>query len=93
MIEEGKSFDKMINTALKYRNNEIANYLKLNFGQTPDSIAESMYFGNYDIASYLLSNGENINKTYNVFLFILIIILWQALSSHISHCIIKFSRY
>ncbi|EAY14435.1 hypothetical protein TVAG_426280 [Trichomonas vaginalis G3] len=74
MIEEGKSFDKMINIALKYRNYEIANYLKLNFGQSPDSIAESMYFGNYDIASYLLSNGENVNKTYNLFLFILIII-------------------
>ena len=62
MIEEGKSFDNMINTALKYRNYEIAEYLKSNFGQTFDSIAESMYFGNYDIASYLISNGANINK-------------------------------
>ena len=66
MIEDGKSFDNMINTALDYRNYEIAEYLKSNFGQTPDSIAESMYFGNYDIASYLLSNGEDINKIYNL---------------------------
>ncbi|EAY10808.1 hypothetical protein TVAG_258100 [Trichomonas vaginalis G3] len=75
MIEDGESFDNMINIALDYRNYEIAEYLKSNFGQTPDSIAESMHFGNYDIASYLLSNGEDINKIYHLFLFIFIIIL------------------
>ncbi|EAY21652.1 hypothetical protein TVAG_014190 [Trichomonas vaginalis G3] len=75
MIEDGESFDNMINTALKYRNYEIADYLKSNFGQTFDSIAESMYFGNYDIASYLLTNGADINKLYNLFLFIFIIVL------------------
>ncbi|EAY01406.1 hypothetical protein TVAG_230100 [Trichomonas vaginalis G3] len=74
MIEDCKSFDNMINIALGYRNYEIAKYLESNFGQTPDSIAESMYFGNYDIASYLLSNGEDINKIYNLFLFIFIIV-------------------
>ncbi|EAY16388.1 hypothetical protein TVAG_359970 [Trichomonas vaginalis G3] len=31
MIEEGKSFDNMINIALKYRHYEIAEYLKSNF--------------------------------------------------------------
>ncbi|EAX99134.1 hypothetical protein TVAG_115380 [Trichomonas vaginalis G3] len=75
MIEDCKSFDNMINIALGYRNYEIAKYFESNFGQTFDSIAESMYFGNYDIASYLLSNGEDINKIYNLFLFIFIIIL------------------
>ncbi|EAY16196.1 hypothetical protein TVAG_340900 [Trichomonas vaginalis G3] len=75
MIEDGKSFDNTINIALDYRNYEIAEYLKSNFGQTPDSIAESMYFGNYDVASYLLTNGGDINKIYNLFLFIFTIIL------------------
>ncbi|EAY11052.1 hypothetical protein TVAG_044760 [Trichomonas vaginalis G3] len=76
MIEDGKSFDNMMNTALDYRKYEIARYLKSNLGQTFDSIAENMYFGNYDIASYLLSNGEDINKIYNIlFLFIIIIVL------------------
>ncbi|EAY12083.1 hypothetical protein TVAG_039310 [Trichomonas vaginalis G3] len=75
MIEDGKSFDNMINTALDYRNYEIAEYLKSNFGQTPNSIAESMHFGNYDVASYLFSNGEDINKIYIFFLFIFINIL------------------
>ncbi|EAY00408.1 hypothetical protein TVAG_114120 [Trichomonas vaginalis G3] len=75
MIEDGKSFDNMINTALDYRNYEIAEYLKSNFGQTFDSIAESMHFGNYDVASYLLSNGGKINKNYILFLFIFINVL------------------
>ncbi|EAX93306.1 hypothetical protein TVAG_277110 [Trichomonas vaginalis G3] len=75
MIEDGKSFDNMINTALNYRNYEIAEFLKSNFGQSPHSIVESMHFGNYDIASYLLTNGEDINKLYNLFSFIFIIIL------------------
>ncbi|EAY14112.1 hypothetical protein TVAG_351600 [Trichomonas vaginalis G3] len=75
MIEEGKSFDKMINIALRYRHNEIAEYLQSNFGQTPDSIAQSMYFGNYDVASYLLSNGANINDIYILFLFTIIVVL------------------
>ncbi|EAY05195.1 hypothetical protein TVAG_058520 [Trichomonas vaginalis G3] len=75
MIEDGISFDKMINTALDYRNYEIAEYLKSNFRQTPDSIAESMYFCNYSVASCLISNGADINKNYNLFLFILIIVL------------------
>ncbi|EAX85906.1 hypothetical protein TVAG_438680 [Trichomonas vaginalis G3] len=74
MIEDGKSFYKMINTALDYHHYEIANYLKSNFGQTFDSITESMYFGNYEIASFLLSNGEDINKIYNLFLFTFIIV-------------------
>ena len=93
MIEDGKTFDNMINTALKYRNYEIAEYLKSNFGQTPNSIAESMYFGNYDVASYLLTNREDINKLYILFIFILIIILLHFLSFHIFHCFMKFSRY
>ncbi|EAX91479.1 hypothetical protein TVAG_384590 [Trichomonas vaginalis G3] len=75
MIEEGKSFDNMINKALNYRHYEIVEYLQSNFGQTPDSIAENMHFGNYDVASYLLSNGEDINKIYDIFLFIFIIVL------------------
>ena len=75
MIEDGKSFNSMINIALKYRHYEIADYLKSNLGQTFDSIAESMHFGNYDVASYLLSNGGNINKIYHLFLFIFIIVL------------------
>ncbi|EAY17731.1 hypothetical protein TVAG_170450 [Trichomonas vaginalis G3] len=83
MIEEGKTFDNMINTALNYRNYEIADYLKTNFYQTPDSITESMYFGNYEIASYLLSNGEDINKIYNLFHFIFIIVLSHSLSFNI----------
>ncbi|EAY17790.1 hypothetical protein TVAG_016200 [Trichomonas vaginalis G3] len=74
IIEEGESFNKEINTALDYRNNEIAEYLKSHLGQTPDSIAESMHFGNYEIASYLLSNGEDINKIYNLFHLIFIIV-------------------
>ncbi|EAX87272.1 hypothetical protein TVAG_058900 [Trichomonas vaginalis G3] len=75
MIEDGKSFDNMINTALKYRNYEIAEFLKSNFGQFFDSIAESMHFGNYHVASHFLSNGGNINKIYHLFLFIFINVL------------------
>ena len=88
MIEDGKSFDNMINTALDYRNYEIAEFLKSNFGQSPHSIAESMHFGNYDIASYLLTNGEDINKLYNLFLLIFIIVLYNFLSFHIYHCLL-----
>ncbi|EAX94002.1 hypothetical protein TVAG_356490 [Trichomonas vaginalis G3] len=93
MIEDGKSFDNMINTALDYRNYEIAEFLKSNFGQSPHSIAESMHFGNYDIASYLLTNGEDINKLYNLFLLIFIIVLYNFLSFHIYHCLITFSFF
>ncbi|EAX89962.1 hypothetical protein TVAG_124420 [Trichomonas vaginalis G3] len=93
MIEDGKSFDNMINTALDYHNYEIANYLKSNFGQTPDSIAESMYFGNYDVASYLLSNGEDINKIYILFIFTFFIVLFNSLSFCIYHYFVKFSQY
>ncbi|EAY21806.1 hypothetical protein TVAG_238320 [Trichomonas vaginalis G3] len=88
MIEDGISFDNMINTALDYHNYEIAEYLKSNFGQTFDSIAESMHFGNYDVASYLLSNGEDINKIYILFIFIFIIVLYNSLYFHIYHCFI-----
>ncbi|EAY19285.1 hypothetical protein TVAG_451990 [Trichomonas vaginalis G3] len=75
MIEDGKSFDNMINTALNYRNYEIAEYLKSNLRQTPYSIAESMYFCNYSVTSCLISNGADINKIYNLFFFIFIIVL------------------
>ncbi|EAX92127.1 hypothetical protein TVAG_224890 [Trichomonas vaginalis G3] len=73
MIDDGKLFKNMINTALNYRNYEIAEYLRSNFIQPFNSIAESMHFGNYDIVSHLLSNGWNINKIYNLFLSIFII--------------------
>ncbi|EAY01448.1 hypothetical protein TVAG_490360 [Trichomonas vaginalis G3] len=93
MIEDGKSFDNMINTALAYRHFEIAEYLKSNFGQSPNSIAESMYYGNFDIASYLLSNGANINDVYILFLFIFVIVLWNFISFQIYRCLIIFSLY
>ncbi|EAX87111.1 hypothetical protein TVAG_254650 [Trichomonas vaginalis G3] len=82
MIEDKKSFN--------YRQYEIAEYLKSNFRQNPDSIAESMFFGNYDVASYLLSNGGNINKLYIIFHIIFIIILLHPFYSHIYHCFITF---
>ncbi|EAX78909.1 hypothetical protein TVAG_537920 [Trichomonas vaginalis G3] len=75
MIEDGESFDRVTNIALDYHNFEIADYLKSNFRQTFGSIAESMRFGNYDVASYLLSNREDINKINDLFLFIFIIAL------------------
>ncbi|EAY19673.1 hypothetical protein TVAG_432690 [Trichomonas vaginalis G3] len=75
MIEDGKSFDNMISTALQFHNYEIAEYLQTNFGQSFDSIAESMYFGNYEIASYLFSNGADVNEIYILLLSIFIIIL------------------
>ena len=93
MIEDGKSFDNMINTALDYRNYEIAEYLKSNLGQFPNSITECMHFGNFDVASYLISNGANINKVYNLFLFIFIVILKIFLSLHINHCFIGLFLY
>ncbi|EAY04589.1 hypothetical protein TVAG_233250 [Trichomonas vaginalis G3] len=74
MIEDGQSFDNIINTALDYRNYEVAEYLKTKLGQKPDSLAESLHFGNYDIASYLISNGADINNIYILFLSISIII-------------------
>ncbi|EAY00676.1 hypothetical protein TVAG_208680 [Trichomonas vaginalis G3] len=83
MIEDGKTFDKMIDTALNYHHYEFVEYLKSNLGQTFDSIAECMHFGNYEIASYLLSNGEDINKIYNLFLSIFIIVLLHYLPFHI----------
>ncbi|EAX93972.1 hypothetical protein TVAG_429020 [Trichomonas vaginalis G3] len=94
MIEDGKLFANMINTALDYHNFEIADYLKSNFGQTPNSIAECMYFGNYNVASFLLSNGADINEVYIIFLFILCIVLWNSLSSYnIFCCFMKFFIY
>ena len=88
LIDDGHSFDKMINTAIDYRNFEIAEYLQCNFGQIPDSLAESMYFGNFDVASFLLSNRADINDDYNLFLFISIIDLMHSLSLYINHSFI-----
>ena len=82
-----------MNFCLLHHNYEIAEYLNLNLGQTFDSIAESMYFGNYEIASYLLSKGDDINKIYNLFLSIFIIILKNSLSFHIYHDFKKFSFF
>ncbi|EAY23571.1 hypothetical protein TVAG_119070 [Trichomonas vaginalis G3] len=93
MLEEGKSYDKMINTALDNRNYEIAEYLKSHYGQEPDSIAESMYFGNYDVASYLLSLGCNLNNTYIIFLLMSIIVLPYYFSIGALHCFLQFSLY
>ena len=93
MIEEGKSFGDMINTALDYRNYEIAEYLKSNLGQFPNSITECMHFGNFDVASYLITNGEDINKLYNLFIFIIIIVLYNSISTHIYHRFIQFSFF
>ena len=90
MIDDGQTFDKLINTALDYRRYEIAEYLKSNFGQIPNSIAECMYFGNFDIASYLLSNGSDINKFYNFFLFISFIVLRNSLSYYVDCFLISF---
>ncbi|EAY08405.1 hypothetical protein TVAG_269310 [Trichomonas vaginalis G3] len=73
MIEDGKSFDNMINIALDYHNYEIADYIKSKYGQTFDSNAESMDAGNDDINSFLLANGGKINEIYIIFLFISII--------------------
>ncbi|EAY22591.1 hypothetical protein TVAG_036160 [Trichomonas vaginalis G3] len=73
MIEDGQSFNDLIDTAFEYHNYEIAEYLKSNCGQTFDSIAESMLFGNYDVASCLISNGADINQTCISFLLIFII--------------------
>ena len=91
MIEDGKSFDKMLNIALDYQQHEISEYLKSNFGQTHNSIAESMYFGNYDVASYLLSNGADINDIYISIHFISIIVLLHFLYFIIIHYFIGFS--
>ncbi|EAX99561.1 hypothetical protein TVAG_104420 [Trichomonas vaginalis G3] len=90
MIEDGQSFDKLINKALRYKNYKIAQYLKSNFGQHPNSIAKSMYFGNYDIAYYLLSNGANINDVYDFFLFLFIIVILDSISFYIYHCLMRF---
>ncbi|EAY20089.1 hypothetical protein TVAG_365970 [Trichomonas vaginalis G3] len=79
MIEEGKTFDKMINTALDYHNFEIAGYLKSKFGQFPNSVTGSMNFGNFNIVSYLLSNGADINKIEILFIFTFTIVLWDSL--------------
>ena len=75
MIEDGKSFDNMISIALRYRNYEIAEYLKTNLDQIPNSLVECLIFGNYEIASYLLSKGTDVNEIYILLLFTFIIIL------------------
>ncbi|EAY17209.1 hypothetical protein TVAG_291610 [Trichomonas vaginalis G3] len=74
MIEDGQSFDDLIDTAVSYHNYEIAEYLQSNCGQTFNSIAKSMHFGNYDVASCLIYNGANIDKIFISFLFIFIIV-------------------
>ncbi|EAY04329.1 hypothetical protein TVAG_069780 [Trichomonas vaginalis G3] len=92
MIEDGKSFHNMINTALIYRHYEIAEYLKTNFEQTPSltKITKSMYFGNYDVVSYLISNGADINELY-IFLHVIFInALYYLLSSQIYQCFMLF---
>ena len=78
MIEDGRKFDRMINIALGNRHYDIAEYLKSNLGQFPDALAEILYYGNYDVASYLLSKGADINKKFNF------------LSIHLHHCFIEF---
>ncbi|EAY11498.1 hypothetical protein TVAG_248650 [Trichomonas vaginalis G3] len=69
MIENGQSFDGMINTALIYHHYKIAEYLHTNFGQIPNSPAKFMYYGSYDVVSYLPSNGADINDihTFNIY--------------------------
>ncbi|EAX92610.1 hypothetical protein TVAG_178870 [Trichomonas vaginalis G3] len=90
MIDDGQTFDNMIHTALEYHNIEIAEYLKSNFGQHLDSIADCMHFGNFDIASYLLTNGSDVNRIYNFFLFMSFIVLQNSLSYYIDCCLNAF---
>ena len=62
-----KNFDPK----LKQDENQNMNQIR----QSPDLIAERIYFGNFDGAANLLSNGANINATYNLLHFISINIL------------------
>ncbi|EAY03764.1 hypothetical protein TVAG_072570 [Trichomonas vaginalis G3] len=67
MIQDGKRFDNLINIALDYHNFYIATYLKLHFGQVPDSIADCFYYGNFDVASTLLSKGVDVDDRHIFF--------------------------
>ncbi|EAY12973.1 hypothetical protein TVAG_405190 [Trichomonas vaginalis G3] len=81
MIEDGKTFDGLINMALKYHNYQIADYLKTEFGQKPNSVAQSMLYGNYGVASYLLSKGSYSNEYYGIlFIFTFIITSYNSFS-------------
>ena len=73
-IEKENTFAKTNNMELCCHELEIGEYLKSYFGRSPNSIAECMYFGNYDVASFLISNGADINDIYIIFLFRFIIV-------------------
>lgn len=81
MIEDGQSFDDLIDTLLIFHNYELAEYLKTNLGQVPNSLAENLLFGNFETATYLLRNGADINNICIIILSIFICSLFNSLSS------------
>lgn len=85
MVDDSQSFDNMINIALIYRNYEIAEYLQINFKQDHKSIAEYMYYGVFEVASFLLNHEFDINKIFRV---LLQIISFLALQHSLSFCIV-----
>ncbi|EAX89846.1 hypothetical protein TVAG_448770 [Trichomonas vaginalis G3] len=95
LIEDGQIFDYLIEDAFDYRNYELAEYLNTNFKQNESQIAEIMYFGNYEVVSYLLSQNADLKgaKFDILFLFIFIVVLKNSLSFNIFHCFILFSFF
>ncbi|EAY22443.1 hypothetical protein TVAG_379220 [Trichomonas vaginalis G3] len=85
MVDDSQSFDNMINIALIYRNYEIAEYLQINFKQDHESIAEYMYYGVFEVASFLFNHEFDINKIFRV---LLQIISFLALQHSLSFCIV-----
>ncbi|EAY10449.1 hypothetical protein TVAG_271400 [Trichomonas vaginalis G3] len=76
MLNDGQSFNGLIDIALIHRNYELVNYLSTRFDQHPSSeIAKFLYYGNFDTASYLMQNGNSVNNKFILFLLISIIFL------------------
>ncbi|EAY17332.1 hypothetical protein TVAG_266950 [Trichomonas vaginalis G3] len=75
MVDDGVSFDNLFDLALYYKNYEIAEYIQTHFKPNNVSLIRSLDFGNYDIASYLINKGVDVNEVYIHILILFIIIL------------------
>ncbi|EAY22329.1 hypothetical protein TVAG_378080 [Trichomonas vaginalis G3] len=94
MLNDGQSFKGLIDIALIHRNYELVNYLSTSFDQYPSSeISKFLYYGNFDIASYLIQNGNSVNNKFILFLLISIIVLYDSLSFNINHRFMTFSFF
>ena len=68
MLQDGQSFESVLNVAMNFHNFEVAEILKSKYGQTTYSLADSFHFGNFDFVADLINKGANVNEIYEIFL-------------------------